>query len=91
MFSSFKSLFTYKSNTDNASLDYLENNSDLADQKTAEKTAEVEKEEEEKMRFRLAMDIFREQDLTKKSYEISLYDSVKMYEKFYMETLKNWR
>ena len=86
MFSSFKSLFSSKSNIDNkANIDYQENNSDLADQKTAEKTAEVEKEEEEKMSFRLSMDIFKEQDLSKKSFEISLYDSVKMYEKFYTE------
>ncbi len=92
MFSSFKSLFSSKSNIDNkANIDYQENNSVLADQKTAEKTAEVEKEEEEKMSFRLSMDIFKEQDLSKKSFEISLYDSVKMYEKFYTEVLKNWR
>jgi hypothetical protein len=92
MFSSFKSLFSSKSNTDNkANIDYQENNSYLADQKTAEKTAEVEKEEEEKMSFRLSMDIFKEQDLSKKSFEISLYDSVKIYEKFYTEVLKNWR
>lgn len=92
MFSSFKNLFTSKTNSDNKdNQNYQENNSeDLADQKTAEKTTEFEKEEEEKMRFRLAMDIFKEQDLTKTSYEISLYDSVKMYEKFFGEILKNW-
>mgnify|MGYP000920813704 CR=1 FL=1 len=93
MFSSFKNLFISKTNSDNKDNHYYqENNSeDLADQNTAEKTTEFEKEEEEKMRFRLTMDIFKEQDLTKKSFEISLYDSIKMYEKFKSEILKNWR
>lgn len=93
MFSGFKNLFTSKTNTDNKdNINYNENNSeDLADQNTNEKTTEFEKEEEEKMRFRLAMDIFKEQDLTKTSYEISLYDSSKMYETFNSEILKNWR
>lgn len=88
MFSSFKSLFISKPKEDNEK-NNQENNSDLADQNTSEKTTEVEKEEE-KMRFILAMDIFKEQDLTRKSFEISLYDSVKMYEKFHLEILKNW-
>ena len=94
MLSGFKNLFKSKGK-ENSKKDYPKDNQgnnseDLAEQDTAEKTADLEKEEE-KMRFRLAMDIFKEEDVTKTSFEISLYDSNKMYENFYGETLKNWR
>lgn len=91
MFSSFKNLFTSSSGNSEKE-NKRKNNSDyLADQLTQEKTTEFEKEEEEKMRFRLAIDIFKEQDQTKTLYEISLYDTVKMNEKFDSEITKNWK
>jgi hypothetical protein len=97
MLSGFKNLFksqpkTSNNNSNNADLKkYEENNSEnLSEQDTAEKTAFSLEKEEEKMRFRLAMDIFKLEDNTKSNYEINLYDTAKMFETYFTETLKNW-
>jgi len=88
MFKSFKNYFSGKTNENSEEKD---NSDDLAEQDTIEKTAEFLEKEEEKMRFRLAMEIFKDDDSTKSLYEISLFNQAKMYESFYGERLKNWK
>ena len=99
MFSSFKNLFKSapkaqknEKPVDNQNKKDNEDNSEnLSEQETAEKTGVYVEKEEEKMRFRLAMDIFKLEDETKSNYDINLYDTVKMFEAFYGERLKNWK
>jgi hypothetical protein len=99
MFSSFKSLFKAQPKTqnnekptentnENYNEDSFENSSE---QETAEKTGVYVEKDEEKMRFRLAMDIFKFEDETKSNFDINLFDNIKMFEAFYAERLKNWK
>ena len=99
MFSSFKNLFksapkaqNNEKPTDHPHEKYNEDNSEnFSEQETAEKTGVYVEKEEEKMRFRLAMDIFKFEDTTKSNLEINLYDTVKMFEAYFGEKLKNWK
>ena len=99
MFSSFKNLFKTAPKTqinektiENLDEKYDEDNSEnFSEQETAEKTSVYVEKEEEKMRFRLAMDIFKFEDETKSNFDVNLYDTIKMFEAFYNEKLKNWK
>lgn len=99
MFSSFKNLFksapkaqNNEKPIDNSNEKYDEDNSEnFSEQETSEKTNVYVEKEEEKMRFRLAMDIFKLEDETKSNFDINLYDTVKMFEAFYNERLRNWK
>lgn len=99
MFSSFKNFFksTPKEQNNEKPIDILnekyneDNSGNFSEQETAEKTGVYYENEEEKMRFRLAMDIFKLEDETKSNYDINLYDTIKMFEAYYAERLKNWR
>lgn len=88
MFKSFKNLFV---STGKEKQENINQSDEIAEQNTAEKTAEMLEKEEEKMRLRLAMEIFKEEDPSKTFYEISLYNQGKMYESFYGERIKNWK
>lgn len=87
MFKSFKNLFSSKQEDNNKK----NISDDITDQKTQEKTGEDIEKEEEKMRLRLAMEIFKEEDPSKSLYEISLFNQSKMYESFFGERIKKWR
>lgn len=98
MLSGFKNLFksnpkkTNNTSTNNEGKNVDDSNSqNFSEQDTAEKTAGLLEKEEEKMRFRLEMDIYKSEDTTRTQYEINLYDVSKMFENFFAERLKNWR
>lgn len=98
MFSSFKNLFksapkAQEKPTEKQNEKYNEedNSENFSEQETAEKTGVYVEKEEEKMRFRLAMDIFKLEDETKSNFDINLYDTVKMFESYFGERLKNWK
>jgi len=99
MFSSFKNFFkttpktqnNEKLTTDNLEKYDNDNSENFSEQPTAERTGDYLEKEEEKMRFRLAMDIFKMEDETKSNFDVNLYDTVKMFEAFYLEKLKNWK
>jgi len=99
MFSSFKNFFksgtksqiNEKPNENNTEKYEDDNSANFSEQETAEKTGVYVENEEEKMRFRLAMDIFKIEDEKKMNYDINLYDTIKMFEAFYGEKLKNWK
>ncbi len=98
MFSGFKNFFKPSQKVQNIEKenDFIEkyendNSENFSGEPTAERTGDYLEKEEEKMRFRLAMDIFKIDDVTKSNFDVNLYDTLKMFETFYNEKLKNWK
>ena len=75
MFSSFTKFFkSAPKNTNNSTNTTTQKEEELSEQDTQERTgSNISEKDEEKMRFRLAMDIFKLEDSTKTNYDITCW------------------
>lgn len=92
MFSSFKKLFISPKPVENPlDKDIDQYNSENIVNKDNAIDLEFKEKDKERMIFKLAMEIYKEEDLTQTLYEISLFNQGKMYDSFYGEKIKNWK
>lgn len=97
MFSGFKNLF--KSNpkkADNADdTNKKKDNDNSNSQNTTESSIDYktggQMTNDDKIRFMLAMDVFKLEDPSQAEYDINIYDTIRMFETFFGERLRNWK